>query len=221
MIVTINADASYSNKYKVGTYANYIVCNQFRHMVSRPFSSNIYELDIDISQRPLKNSTDAECAAICNALYFLKSNKGIIGRITKIVINTDSLSTIKKVNRRAKVDSIYYQCLILLRELRADNNPKSKEQFFKFNHIKSHVSKSKRTPAQHVNEWCDKQAKIEMGKLIKMMELKQDFINKLNANHEHRNSIAPDVCSQAQSNDQPQGTDTATQTKQEQISGTD
>lgn len=221
MIVTINSDASYSNKYKVGTYAYYIVCNQFRYMISGAFKSNIYELETAIKDRPLRNSTDAECAAICNALYLLKTNKSKINRITKIIINTDSLSTIKKVNRRAKPDSIYYKCLILLRELRLEHNPNSRDSFYKFNHIKSHVSRHNRTPAQHVNNWCDKQAKIEMGKLIKIMELKNDFLTKLNQSHEQRNSITPNVCSKAQSDAEPQGTNTTTQTDQKPISGTD
>lgn len=181
MVITINSDASFSNTYKVGTYAYYIVCDKFRHMKSGAFSSNNYDINTPISERRIKNSTEAECAAICNALHLLKINSDKIGKVSKIVVNTDCLSVIKKVHRRkAKEGTIFYDCLILLRELRALNNPKIPESFYKLNHVTSHVKKRKRTPAEHVNEWCDRQARIEMGKLISIMEERTKFLNKLN-----------------------------------------
>lgn len=81
MVVTINTDAAYHSKYKVGAFAFWIVSNLGKIMQSGPLKSG-----------EIKSSTEAEIQCILNALYALGTQKWL--NITKIVINTDSLNSI-------------------------------------------------------------------------------------------------------------------------------
>lgn len=166
MIVTINSDASFSRTYKVGTYAYYIICDKFRYQ-----ASGFVKTDIG-------NPNEAEAASLANALHFLKTNADKIGQISKIIVNTDSKAAIKSINRKAAHGSLFETCFLLFRELRIINkiSPHGRP-FYELRHVKAHVSKAERKPRHHINEWCDKEARVQMGKRLAMIEMENKLLN--------------------------------------------
>ena len=166
MIVTVNSDASFSKTYKVGTFAYYIICDSFRFQ-----SSGFIKTEVG-------NPNEAEAACIANALHFLKINAHKTGQITKIILNTDSKAAIKNINRKSARYGIFETCYLLLRELRIihkispHGNP-----FFELRYVKAHVKKAERKPRHHINEWCDKEARIQMGKRLAMIEMENKLLN--------------------------------------------
>ncbi len=81
MIVTINTDASYSKKYQVGSYAFWIVCDEFRLKKSGMLKEKAPRPEI------------AEFRSVMNALHTLFAKKVSV-KITRIIVNTDCLNVI-------------------------------------------------------------------------------------------------------------------------------
>ncbi|MES2395629.1 MAG: RNase H family protein [Bacteroidota bacterium] len=147
MLVTINTDASWSPKNKVGTFAFWVVSNQGKIAKAGLLKGEIRTPD------------HAELSCIANAIHCLMVQKW---GITKIIINTDSLNSIHILNDDKKLMKWYglkdhrFQVIrkVILQKL---NGVK-----FECRHIKSHQNTA--TPRAWVNEWCDQEAKKQLIK---------------------------------------------------------
>lgn len=153
MTVTINTDASYHPKFKVGAFAFWIVCDQGRIIHSGQLKS-------------VKNSQDAELQCIANALHTLF--KSSFTNIEHIYVNTDcqfGIQAITKGKRMAgceHVVSVIKETVSILalkyKDFRTKN--KSKKRFKKFvswRHVPAHTSGS--TKREWVNNRMDELAK--------------------------------------------------------------
>lgn len=148
MLATINTDASYSKLTKQATYAFWIKTD--RYTIKR---SGVIRTLCD-------TSTEAELKCIINALYTISVQTGI----TEIILNTDSLNSIHILTKDIKS----------IRQFKlhwGDKYLKIAQSIIKdvkinYRHVKAHTDiDSKRI---YVNDWCDKAAKEEMGKLLKL-----------------------------------------------------
>lgn len=147
MLVTINTDASYHPKHKVGAYAFWIVSNKGKIMNCGPLKEAL-------------NPQDCETKCIANALHTLLHSQW--DGITRIVINTDSDSSIKSIKRKSKgVNSYCYKLLIQIRK----KNGIYGKPIHEFRSIKSHSGTDEKR--KWVNDWCDRMAKEQMRKLLK------------------------------------------------------
>ncbi len=156
MLVTINTDASFSNHFKIGTYAFWAVCNDFKITKSGVFRNKC------------RNPDDAEAKCIINALkVVLLAHSGV----TRIIINTDSLNAIALLtNDREHVKKYIGNNQKMWKYLRTAynvllHNYKAKIKI-EFRHVKAHSGiDDKRS---YVNEWCDSEAKNQLRKYLKM-----------------------------------------------------
>jgi len=150
MLVTINTDASFHTRLKIGGYAFWAVSNDFKITKSGVF------------RKKCQTSDDAESKCIINALtVILKAHKGI----SKIIINTDSLNAIAYLTKDIKHISKYglshskmrqfQQCLSML--------PINKTKI-EYRHVKAHSGID--DARSFVNEWCDNNAKKMMWNKI-------------------------------------------------------
>lgn len=141
MNVTINTDASFSNVNgkKYGGFACWIVCDLFTLKKSGPLKDP-------------ENPHEAEAKAIANALYLL-TKRLPEQPIRTLYINTDSLHTINKIEKRKK-----HKVIRFIND--AIDELKLEEVVLK--HVRAHTHTN--TPRHYVNDWCDKMAKIEMRK---------------------------------------------------------
>jgi len=146
MLVTINTDASFHTRLKIGGYAFWAVSNDFKITKSGVF------------RKKCQTSDDAESKCIINALtVILKAHNSI----TKIIINTDSLNSIAYLTRDIKHIQRYRlshskmrqfkQCLTML--------PIGKIKI-EYRHVKAHSGVD--DARSFVNEWCDTEAKKMM-----------------------------------------------------------
>lgn len=154
MNITITTDASFSSKYKRGTYAFFITCN-----IGRMSQAGAL-------RKKCNSPTEAEIKCIINALSFVYQQKELFSKCKNIYINTDSLNSIHIWN--ADNQSIYkYRLRGLASQLSLDIH-KLKKLFkgktIELRHVKAHVSTD--TKREWVNDFCDKAAKTEMGVLI-------------------------------------------------------
>jgi len=154
MLVTITTDASYYHDHKIGGYAFWITSNMGRLRYSNAFSVTI------------NSPHDAEFKCIINALHFLKKTGW---EVTRLVINTDSQTTIDhiekippiKVRKTKKlpqhaIDNInYYKAII----------SHLKSPVVSLRHVKGHTHTN--TTRNWVNQWCDDNAKAAAKKKIK------------------------------------------------------
>lgn len=162
MIVTINTDASYSNKFKVGAFAFWIVCNQGKVCRAGPLKGEI------------KDCHTAELMAITNALFVLseKVKSGQIGRITKVIINTDSLRSIqiltgdKEAYYKYNLNRPYYK--VVKTKFKGMKKKFFDGVVFDYRHVRAHTSTD--TARSWVNDWCDKSAKEELGKILSTLK---------------------------------------------------
>lgn len=164
MLVTINTDASFHPDFKVGAYAFWVVCNEFKLQKA------------GYLKKLCKNPDEAEMNCIINALHQTLSSKV---KISKIIINTDSLNSIR-VFENDKEGVKKYQLHIwkskrkLFNKIKHDY--KGRERIsnsidIEFRHVKAHSGvKDKRS---YVNEWCDKNAKRFLWKRIHQLNLKK------------------------------------------------
>lgn len=156
MIVTINTDASYRPKIKRGTYAFWIICNEFKVTMSGALRKKISRPEI------------AEFQCIMNALFIVLSTD-TKNSIHKIIINTDCLNVISLINQDQRMIKRFHlnkwgrnlrnQFLDLIENYGIDIS------IIEFRHVIGHEHTN--TPRNYVNQWCDDHAKIEMIKLLK------------------------------------------------------
>lgn len=135
--ITINTDASFFHKEKIGAYAFTIVCDNFRIKRSGLLKS-------------VNSCTDAEIMAIGNAIAFLL-NSSDTPQSTWLIINTDCRPAIDAI-RQSKGElgcKVHKLWIKLIAKLKSNNN--------KFRHVKAHTRND--SARSHVNNWCDKEAK--------------------------------------------------------------
>lgn len=152
--ITINTDASYSQQYKVGGYAFYIVCDLFKITKSGAFKGNI------------KNPHDAEMKCIANALHTLLAQKELPS-CKWLVINTDSQHSIETITRQLdplgkQIGRMWQQ---LITRLGSTNN--------KFRHVRAHSGV--KDARSYVNEWCDREAKKYMRQAVNNVKNKKEL----------------------------------------------
>lgn len=164
MIITINTDASFSNRYNVGTYAFWIACDKGKFFRAGALKGSVY------------TPIHAEMKCIINALHYVFENTEL-KTVKKIIVNTDCLFAIHKFqDPSVKWGSTKQQQII--KESQAikarfkrifndyfSDKPNKKKVFIEYRHIKSHQHKS---DARHyVNDMCDTEAKRQMGIILK------------------------------------------------------
>lgn len=146
MIVTINTDASFSHRHKIGAFAFWIVCNQGRFCHSGPLKEHCNRAEI------------AEFRCIINAVHCLGKQK--YTGISKVIINTDCLNVIHLIDNDSAAIRKYH--LNWAGDLVKTFNRTMKAAGLtgiprELRHVKSHTSTE--TARQWVNDWCDKAAK--------------------------------------------------------------
>jgi len=148
--ITINTDASWHPKWKVGGWAFIIVCDEFRIKKSGPFKESP------------PGSIEAEIMCIGNAFQELLNIKDL-PECTWLIINSDCKNGIREIRRQShslakKVFKLWHLCI---RRTGSKNN--------KFRHVKAHTGfDNKRS---HANEWCDINAKKHMYKLKRKAQI--------------------------------------------------
>jgi len=155
MIVTINTDASFSAKHKVGSFAFWIVCDQGKIAKSGILRRKVGKPDI------------AEFRCVINALHVL-INSDFTG-ITRIIFNTDCLNVChlmqgnkREINKYSLGPWGHYLVTVFNETLKQSRLKKCQ---IEFRHVKAHVSTD--TARQWVNDWCDKEAKKQIAIAIK------------------------------------------------------
>jgi ribonuclease HI len=148
--ITINTDASFHHAVKVGGYAFYIICDNFKIQKAGQFRNN--------PESPL----EAEIMAIGNALQMLL-NQNNIPKSNWLIINTDCMNAIRDIKKQRselakKVFKIWQKVII-----------KTESKRNEFRHVKAHNG----TPdaRSYVNDWCDREAKKWMRKQVKEINL--------------------------------------------------
>jgi|APCry1669189034_1035192.scaffolds.fasta_scaffold54180_2 hypothetical protein len=152
-IVTINTDAGFYPREKFGSYAYWIK------------GGRLFLRGSGIFRDRCKNPQEAELKAIINAVTILLAYDKYDVKFTKLIINRDCIhaksnengsdlekmlaSLINKLKRKCKYDGQY--------------------PFYEFRHIKAHMHT--KTKKNWVNDWCDKQCKLQLKNYVK--ELKQ------------------------------------------------
>ena len=161
MNITINTDASFSRKHGRGTYAFWIICNEYKITMSGVLKNKISRPEI------------AEFQCIINALY-LVFNTPTKNKITKIFLNTDCLNVISIVTRDKEKCKRYglnkwgHNTHEVYQKLFKEHG--FKRDVMDYRHIKSHQHTD--TKANYVNQWCDDNAKLEMNKLLLTLKKK-------------------------------------------------
>jgi ribonuclease HI len=149
--ITINTDASFHPTHKVGGYAFYIVCDNFKIQKGGSFKINP------------KNSTEAEMMCMVNALHTLIVQP-TLPKTKLIVINSDCLFAFDKIKRRSdhKLGKMIAE---KLRTLRILTSYRGVMPEYNLRHVKAHSDNP--DARSWVNNWCDQEAKKWMRKLIK------------------------------------------------------
>lgn len=161
MIVTVNTDASFSFKHKVGSYAFWIVCNDFKIKMSGPLKHRVERAEI------------AEFRCLINAFDVMF--RYVKTKPTKIIVNTDCLNVIhvmtgnKEAIKRFGLSNKhgFPSHRRTLQNLIKNNG--FDLSIVEYRHIKSHQHTD--TARNYVNQWCDDEAKSHMTKLISDKEL--------------------------------------------------
>jgi ribonuclease HI len=153
--ITVNTDASFSQKYKVGGYAFYIVCDIFKIQKSGMFKVHP------------KSPIEAEMMCMANALHALLSQKEL--PVTKwIVINSDCICSFEKIKRKS-TNVIGRTVANLLRKVRQKTSSRHAIMpKYQFRHVKAHNGSP--DARSYVNEWCDKEAKKWMRKAVESVK---------------------------------------------------
>ena len=149
--LTINTDASFSQKHKVGTYAFYAVCDKFKIQKSGKLKEN------------MKGSTYAEVMAIGNAISYILDYTDQV-KIGRIIINTDCMHAVTTIKKAAGTKGLENEVFRLWQKLIQRCESKDNE----FRHVPAHSGTA--TARKWVNDWCDKAAKSEMNELLKEIE---------------------------------------------------
>lgn len=141
--ITINTDASFCPNKKVGGYAFYIKCDDFKITKSGII-------------REVHGSSDAELKAIGNAIHTLLHCKDLPS-FAWIIVNTDSMVAMKWL--KVKKDS-GHKSTELVKNLIKRLERRIGGTKIEFRHVKAHSGKA--DARSWVNEWCDREAKIYM-----------------------------------------------------------
>ena len=154
MIITITTDAAWHSKHRIGAYAFWITCDQGRFMHS------------GVLKEKVRSADEAEMQCIVNAVYCIRKVVGNV-KVTKVVINTDSMNSIHVFTCDTKSIDQYglHWAKGLRQKLRGMLKKRGfSKEIFEFRHIKAHTdTKSRRS---WVNDWCDKKAKESMWAFI-------------------------------------------------------
>jgi ribonuclease HI len=158
MLVTINTDASFHPNLKYGAYAFWAICNDWKITKSGVFKTKC------------RNPDDAEARCIINALkiVLLPHNK-----ITKIIVNTDSLNAIALItNDRVHIkkyishnQQMWNYIRTAFHETMRKNTNKAT---IEFRHVKAHSGVN--DARSYVNEWCDAEAKRQMWSKVNSLK---------------------------------------------------
>lgn len=159
MIVTINTDASFSKTHQIGSFAFWIVSNEFRIKQA------------GLLRKKVKRPEIAEFRCIINALHILF--KKDCSKVTRIIVNTDCLNVIHLVKNDKHAIARY--------GLKGDGFPELVKTFkslksgskiplvpIELRHVKAHTSNS--DARSYVNDWCDKNAKEALMKKVNEFE---------------------------------------------------
>lgn len=163
MNITLNCDASFSKKYRVGSFAYWVTCNMGRLRRSGSLKGGI------------NDPTEAEMKCILNALKFIiVDNRRVFNEVQRFYVNTDSLNAKwmfeghqNKITKYGRVKPEWKRLnKIYNRKFFSEIRKHKKE--IRFYHVKGHsgVQDSR----SYVNEWCDKAAKNEISKIINSIE---------------------------------------------------
>lgn len=138
--ITINTDASFHPIKKTSGYAFYIICDLFKITKAEQFKTEI------------NNALEAEIKCIGNALSTLLAQKEL-PKTKLVVVNTDCQFAISSILRNNKKLNRRVRHIILLLGHKIGCK-------VEFRWVKAHSDiKDKRS---YANEWCDKNAKIQM-----------------------------------------------------------
>lgn len=145
--ITINTDASFNTKLKVGGYAFYIRVGDSIIKSAGSFKTNP------------ANPIEAEMMCIGNAVYTLSSLKEL-PPAKLIVINSDCLTAFELIKLKSK-NPTGKSVALLIKTL------KEKASYqglipprIQFRHVKAHTGAQ--DARSWVNRWCDREAKIKM-----------------------------------------------------------
>jgi ribonuclease HI len=146
MIVTINTDASFHQQKQRGSFAFWIVCNEFK--ITRS----------GILRKKCHRPEQAEFRCIINALHVLLTQD--LKNVKKIIVNTDCLNVIHLLTKNKNAITRYRlgswgNNLVLRFEMMLGQLNRKIE--VEYRHIKSHEHTD--TAKNWVNDWCDKNAK--------------------------------------------------------------
>lgn len=143
--ITINTDAGFYPHDKVGSFAYWIVGEEFRLKGSGMLKGEI------------KCPTEAETKAICNAVYVLTKSGADLRGVSNIYINRDN---IRAVHTRfgkpcqKKLRSLLQSLKKLCRE--------HKMPEVHYRHVKAHSNKNDKR--SYVNKWCDSECTRQLRK---------------------------------------------------------
>ena len=136
--ITVNTDASYCHKTKVGGWAMWIRGDDFVYKMSGAFKDYVL------------SSAEAELKAVKKALYVLEKN---LHDYDVLIINTDCEGNINKIKR-----------LVELREYEKKLNDRIgstiRPRSVRVRHVKAHTKV--RSARGWINKWCDSNARKEM-----------------------------------------------------------
>lgn len=150
MIATINTDASYSAQHKVGAFAFWIVCDEFKVQKSGLFKEKVGGAD------------EAEIKCILNA--FTVVNRERSPQLTKVIINTDSMNAIY-ILRGDERQMKYFHLSRWGKKFYTMFKKLTRGLDVELRHVKAHSGAV--DARSFVNEWCDQKAKEELRKAIK------------------------------------------------------
>lgn len=165
MIVTINTDASFSKTHQIGSFAFWIVSNEFRIKQA------------GLLRKKVKRPEIAEFRCIINALHVLYNSD--CSKVTRIIVNTDCLNVIHLVKNdkqaieryRLKRDG-FPELVKTLKTLK--NQSKIPLVPIELRHVKAHTGSS--DARSYVNDWCDRKAKAALMEKINKLGKKFTYL---------------------------------------------
>lgn len=156
-LLTINTDASHAPNTTFGAYAFWIVTDEGKIQKAGELKGETL------------TSVHAEMKSICNAIHAFKYSK--FRGIKKVVVNSDCQNVIncfqfKQLKMDAKLKEIFNETRFLMMEccIIQGLSIRKVDEFFVFKHVKAH--NGKKDSRSFVNDWCDKNAKLYLKKLI-------------------------------------------------------
>lgn len=142
-VCTINTDAGYYPREKIGSFAYWIKAD------------GLHLKDSGILKGVVKNPLEAEMKAIINALFIL--DRSNYTGIAKLIINRDNISA---KSSKSSQNELERKLALQISTLRKKCGYRGLKPFFEFRHVKAHSGKG--DPRSWVNEWCDEQCKTEL-----------------------------------------------------------